>query len=598
MIIACNTALPWQQRVVYHIDVKLNTIDHTLSGTEHITYLNNSPDSLGEIWLNVYPNAYKDRNSVWARESEQMKEFGFSLAQENDRGYLDIRSLQIDEESPRYEIDDTRMRVILEKSLMPGDSVTFRVDFFLKIPKIFSRLGYKDNHYEIVQWYPKICVYDRAGWHNEYYHNIGEFYGEFGDFDVQVTLPSGFIVGATGDLVEPAEEIAFLDSFAIKGSELDRLRSGNKIVRKPRSRAGVKTLRFIARDVHDFAWVADKNYRLIRETYDSTVINVFHLKNEKEWCFAADYAKDAVKYYGQWYGPYPYKNLTVCRGYFSGGMEYPNLVIIGTKGSRLTRTLEQVVMHEVGHQWFYGLVGSDEMNEAWLDEGMNTFSEIRYMETKYGTADSYFKSAFLPRLTHRQYQKLFYYVTAVNKSEKPILTKSADFANEPQPVGYLTAAYSKPAFVLDMLKHMIGEVPFNRTMHRYYEEYKYRHPSTSDFIEIAREESQQDLTPFFDAWLRTTDVCDYAIKKVYRQADGTGVIIQKKGKITMPVEVMLETKQHVPYLRQINGDSSLMTIFFPVPGSMSARLSLTRARRFLKSTATIIIHLTAFRSNR
>ena len=550
--------------MAYRIEVVLDTAGHTLSGSERLVYRNNSPDTLKEIWFHLYPNAYRDRNSVWAKELEKMKNFEFSWSGKKDRGYVDVRSFTIDGRAARYEVNDTRMKAVIDKSLLPGDSLVADFDFFVKVPRFFSsgRLGHKGRHYEIVQWYPKVCVYDQSGWHPDYYHAVGEFYGEFGSFDVEITLPQECVVGATGTLIEPGEELDRLARYAITGPALDSLKQGDRVVRTFPESGGLKTVRFIADDVHDFAWVADRKYQLIRDTIGNVSINVLYFKNDREWRYAADYARDAVRHYTKWYGPYPYENLTVVRGLSSAGMEYPNLVIIPNRGSALTRGLEQVIMHEVGHQWFYGVLGSNEMDEAWLDEGINTFSEVRYFEEKYGRWNNYFKSRFLPPFDQRTFHQMLYYLTASNFDERPVLTKACEFADEPRPISYATAAYSKPGLVVDMLRHRLGEETFDRAMQRYYAEYKFRHPSTADFIDVLQNESGQELTLFFDAWLKSTDYCDYAIKRVRRVGNQTLVTVERKGKIVMPVEVMVEDGRGLSMVKEIAGDSAETTVPF------------------------------------
>ncbi|MEO0225551.1 MAG: M1 family metallopeptidase [candidate division WOR-3 bacterium] len=555
----------WQQKVNYRIDVELDTIQHTLTGKEILVYFNNSPDTLKEIWLHLYPNAYRDRNSVWAREQEQRKNYQFSGASKKDRGYIEVDSVFNDDRHLKYEIDDTRMKVYLDKAINPGDSIVLTIKFFVKIPTFFSRLGQRGSHYEIVQWYPKVCAYDAGGWHNDYYHTVGEFYGEYGNFDVTITLPEEMIVGATGELIEPEKEIAFLDSFAIKGNELDSFKIKRKINRKPRAGGSFKRLRFYAHNVHDFAWAADKNFYLLREIVDSITVDILFWARDKEWCRAGDYAKDALRTYSEWYGPYPYKKLTIVRGYQNGGMEYPNLIIVGTGGSPFTRRLEQVIIHEIGHQWFYSAIGSNEMDEAWLDEGMTTFSEIRYFEKKYGPDKNYFKTGIIPGFNERWINKTIYYITVTNQKERPVLTKASEFASEPLSISYASAAYAKPALILFMLKDQIGDETFDRIMRRYYADYKFCHPRTSDFIKIVEREYGAEMERFFDNWLNTNYYCDYAIKRVDRKKDKTIVTIEKRGQIVMPIEVLAINQEGLQYIQRVEGDSNEFRVVFHDP---------------------------------
>ncbi len=552
-LLAWEPALCWQQDVVYEIRATLRVETHTLEGTEVLVYRNNSPDTLDHLWIHLYPNAYRDRESKYAKEEELMGNYTFSFSGAEDRGYVEIASVSSEGRPLEYEVDGTKMRVESARPLKPGEELYLEIEFHLKIPKIFSRLGHKGRHYEMSQWYPKAVVYDAHGWHPDGYHALGEFYGEFGDYDVWITLPHDMVVGATGVLVEPEEEIKRMDSLAA-GERLER-------------EEGTKTLHFRAEKVHDFAWVADPDYRLIRGEHGRTRINILCLpKHEGAWKEVLGYARDALAYYGTWYGDYPYSTLTVADGYLGagGGMEYPNLVIISVESPSLTRLLELVVMHEIGHQWFYGVLGSNEMDETWLDEGINSFSELRYMEEKYGREGNLFNWPkwldFMPSFGDRWFHQVAYYIAATNHAEKPILTPAHEFVHEL--VAYQAAAYSKAAWVVDMLRYLLGDETFDEVMRTYVQRYSYKHPHTPDFIQVAEEVSGQELDWFFDQWLRTTEVCDYGIRRVERKGETTEVVVERKGGIVMPVDVLLETKDGDRHLKGWDGREKLKTLTF------------------------------------
>lgn len=555
LVLLPEPALCWQQDVDYEIHATLDVDNHTLEGMEVLTYRNNSPDTLNHLWIHLYPNAYKDRGTTYAKEMEGMQQYEFSFSTSEERGHIEIISLFSDGRSLRHSIEGTEMRVKLPQPLKPGGEVSLEMGFLLKVPRIFSRLGHKGEHYEVTQWYPKAVVYDEHGWHPDGYHALGEFYGEYGDYDVWITLPQKMVVGATGVLMEPEEEI----------ERMKRLAAGERF----ESLKGMKTLHFRAERVHDFAWVADPDYRVVRGREGDTAIWVLYLpEHEKDWKEVLGYAKDALRYYGNWYGEYPYPTLTVADGFLGtgGGMEYPNLVICSQGSVPLMRMLELVVMHEIGHQWFYGLLGSNEMDEAWLDEGINTFSEIRYMEEKYGKKGNLFNwpnwLGFMPSIGDRWVHQLSYYLTATNHAEKPILTPAYEFVDEP--IAYQTAAYSKPAWVVDMLRYLLGEETFDRVMRTYVERYSYRHPHFDDFIQTAEEVSGQDLNWFFNQWLKTTEVCDYAIKGFGEMLPGNKreVVVERRGEIVMPVDVMLVTEDGERHLKRWDGRDRLKTLSF------------------------------------
>ncbi len=550
----------WQQDVHYKIAVTLNPEDHTLTGKQTIAYKNNSPVSLSLLWFHLYPNAYKDNNSVYARELMEVGSSRFALASDEERGYINIDTIRVGKQNLEWshkENDETEMKVILPSPLQPGESIEIYIKFFVKIPHIFSRFGYLGNHYEFVQWYPKIVVYDKKGWHPDGYHLIGEFYGEFGTFDVEVTVPENITVAATGNLMSPATEITRLDSMAKVGAHLDSLRESKeekriKKILKPIKDVTLpstqKTLHFHAEKVHDFAWVADSRFILKRGNYRNVIINVYVLpSHEHQGKEAVKYTYDTLENYGKYYGPYPYAQVSVVDGGASsgGGMEYPNLTIINFGWPNWTRLLEMVIMHEVGHNWFYGMLGNNEMAEAWLDEGMNSFAENRYLEEKYGSEDNLTNwpryLSFMPQVNDRYFQTFMYYLFAANNAEQPILTPAYQFKES------YNLVYVKAAWVMDMLKYTLGEDKFDEVMQTYFARFQFKHPTTEDFIQVAEEISGRDLDCFFNQWLNTTNQSDLAIKKINKKKTNSGVkqiflTVEQKSKINMPADLMLEDR--------------------------------------------------------
>jgi len=550
----------WQQFAHYKIAVTLNTDEHTAIGHETITYKNNSPDTLNFVWFHLYPNAYKDDNSLYARDSREAGSSRFTLSSDDERGHIKIDTLRIGKQDLKWsykENDETEMKVILPAPLKPGESIEFDLKFFIKIPSIFSRFGHTGDHYEFTQWYPKIVVYDKKGWHPDGYRRTGEFYGEFGTYDVEITVPTNMTVAATGELVSPESEIARLDSMARMGAKLDDLRERKnkkaiknllKPIKKASLSPGQKTLHFHAEKVHDFAWVADHRFILKRGKYKNVVINIFTLpENEHQGKEAIDYTFDTLEHYGKHYGPYPYNQVSVVDGGNSagGGMEYPNLTIINFGSPSWLRFLELVIMHEVGHNWFYGMLGNNEMDEAWLDEGMNSFAENRYLEEKYGTAGNITNwphyLSFMPQLSDRYLHSFLYYAFAVNHAEQPILTPAHQFKES------YVLVYMKAAWTMDMLRYMLGDDKFDEVMQTYFDKFKFKHPTTEDFIRIAEQVSGRDLDKFFDDWLTTTKQCDLAIEKIKRRKTSAGtkelsVTIEQQAEINMPTDLLIENK--------------------------------------------------------
>ncbi len=497
----------WQQQVEYTISVSLDTAAKTLMINEVIVYHNNAPTSLDTLYFHLYANAYKDNNTVFAKELKRMGGDIFLRAKPADRGWIEINSVTNGTNNLEFVIDETIMAVILDNPLDGGDSVVLHIEALLKIPKIYSRLGYKDNHFEIVQWYPKLCVYDEKGWHKQGYHALGEFHGEFGRFDVNIELPSEFVVAATGEIVDSA-----------------KISDGRKV------------LHYVANDVHDFAWVCDPDFEIEVHNVDDIDIEVYYLKkNRKKWQHAGKYAVDALSRYNKWLGKYPYKKLSVVQGYFGEGMEYPHLVIIGGTEDGFTRQFELAIVHEIAHQWFYGILGSNEMDEAWLDEGFTSYAEARYFVDKYGITNSFFKSPLIPALPHNFKSKFVYYITLTNNLEKPVLTRSSEFVDVP--VAYQNAAYSKPALFLRYLEAYLGPNTFDNILKSYYERYQFKHPKTEDFIAVCEEISNKNLADFFHNFLNTTAYCDWHIKKIAHDT----LIIENKGEFILPTDLYVKT---------------------------------------------------------
>ena len=536
----------WQQQVDYEIAVTLDDEKHFLNGSEIITYHNNSPDDLHEIWLHIYPNAYKNETTAYAAQERSWGEWDFESSTAKQRGWIEVENLQINGEFAEFVIPENaidQMKIILGNPLKAGETLQIFLDFEVKIPNIFSRLGHNGQHYEITQWFPKCAVYDNLCWHNFSYLDQGEFYSDFGNYDVSITLPKNYRVGATG-ILQTQSEIAFLDSLAQLDENAEFQNNQNTI----------KTVCYKAEQVHDFAWFADKNYIVRKyEFHPKTIKNsvdiwVFNLpKNKRVWRDAPIFSHDALDFYSRWYGDYPYSQMTVVDGDLNagGGMEYPNITVVSTSSS--ADMLEMVIMHEIGHQWFYGILANNERDEAWLDEGINSFSEHRYWNEKYGKNDPLwilpnetdlpFDVPIFSQITHKYMQDMSYFYQAVRNADQPINLESSEF----EWLNYSGIVYSKSAIILTVLQQYLGEVKFDRAMRQFYETWKFRHPRTADFREIIESVAGEKLDWFFDDLLQTTKKIDLAISdfSVKSSADGfvTTVKIENRGDIEMPTEI-------------------------------------------------------------
>src|SRR4030042_2279861 len=282
------TLCSWQQRVGYTIEVNLDVDNKKLSGIEYFSYYNNAPIALETIYLHIYPNAYKDTHTAFSRETERLPGANFRDAGLKTRSWINVNRVSIDAREIRFSVDTTILAVILDQPLNPDDSLKLVIDFELKIPKIFSRLGYHGDHYEFVQWYPKACVFYQKGGHFDTYHAIGEFYGEFGAYDVTINLPGDYIMAPTGKQI-PTRDHEKTDLY------------NNR-----------KSVRFQADNIHDFAWVCDPDFIMEKINVDNIEVKIyFQKKHRRKWRNAGVYAIGAVSRLNRWFGKYPFHDLRI-----------------------------------------------------------------------------------------------------------------------------------------------------------------------------------------------------------------------------------------------------------------------------------------------
>lgn len=532
----------WQQNVDYAIQARLDSDSHSLTATEQVSYGNVSPYALDTLYFHLYANAYRDMNTVYAREAKIMGDDLLHRCGEHERGWIEVTQVSCRGRRVEFRAESTLLLILLPSPLESGDSVTLDIEFTLGFPGFFSRLGYEGEHYEAVQWYPKICVFDQQGWHLDTYHALGEFYGEFASYDVRLDLPADYMVAATGTRVE-------CESGFRPGGQ-----NGNAAAPSPAER---RETHFCATEVHDFAWVCDPDYRVACYEEDGISIHVFYRgKHEKKWRRAGDYARDAVRCYTRWYGPYPYTSLSIAESVVSGGMEYPMLVLVGGGEDSFTRLFEVTLVHELAHQWFYGVLGNNELEEAWLDEGFASYTEMRYIDEKYTDQGWLLKIPFLEQPPRRYYHQFVYYLVHTNGLEKPVRTPAYRFVSAP--VAYESSAYSKPALFLEYLENYLGRDTFDRILKRYYRDNRFTHVSTEDFVSVCEQESAQDLGWLFDGFLNTTEYCDWSVQDV----DDRSVRIRNNGSFNMPVDVLV-TAEKGPWMYPVGPDDDTVTITVP-----------------------------------
>ena len=582
----------FQQHVAYDISVELDDRAHTLSAYEKLTYTNNSPDTLEFIWFHLWPNAYKNDSTALAQQFLRLGSTRFKYTKEKDRGYIDSLDFLVDGVDAEWNFHKDWIdvvKVILPKPLIPGRNIIIETPFFVKLPKVISRLGHTGKHYEITQWYPKPAVYDKDGWHPLPYLNMFEFYSEFGLFDVRITLPKHYRIMATGDLINSEEELAWLDSLAGVGDSLKRLNDKDfkKVIKKLKKERKkntkkdksdtetdiipvLKTVHFRQDRVHDFAWFADQ-YWIVNKgelwlkdsTRQVTLWSMYLPKNAEMWRSSVEYLHDSGYWYSRFYGNYPYNHITAVDGDMSagGGMEYPNITVISRDRSK--DLLEYVIMHEVGHNWFYGILGNNERDHTWLDEGLNEYSNIRYWEKKYSDRNNQFvmQDIIQNKLgVGKNFDiHLFHYlsIAAIAKSRD---AQPLDIsANESFAYANYGQNYTRTAVMMRFLEHYLGEQKIDQIMQDFYDTWKFRHPRPDDLRYSFEKHLDEDISWFFENVFENTSYIDFSITK-----KGNIFSLTNSGTFNVPVEVGYYDKSGKEIKRSwVRTDKKTMTLEAP-----------------------------------
>lgn len=512
----------WQQELQYKISVKLNDQDHSLDAFETLVYTNHSPDTLHFIWFHLWPNAFKNDRTAF---SEQMLENGdtrFYFGGKDYRGYvnrLDFRVNEVTAKTEDHPQDIDVVKLLLPKPLLPGESITITTPFHVQLPEISSRGGHVGQSYQVTQWYPKPAVYDQRGWHPMPYLDQGEFYSEFGSFDVEITVPSNYVVAATGDLLD-AEEKKWLEtrkeSVAKPVAKKKPQQWGaKKITEKdlfPPSSVETKTLHYHQDRIHDFAWFTDKRYLVRRGEMTLSsgkkveLYSFFPPWQKQNWDKSLDGLKDAVQKRSDWLGEYPYSTISIVQGYSTGGMEYPTLAII--RGLENPTDLQMTIEHEVGHNWFYGILGNNERDHMWMDEGMNTYYDDRYRQERYPAAKS--KSGGLWKdLEEDKMDRIIYKTLVAQHLDQPISTSSVDFTD----INYNYIGYTKTADWMKSLELSLGQNKFDSCMRTYFSTWQFKHPYPEDFKTLIDSVSNRNNDSVFLKLYETGDLQPSSKKK-------------------------------------------------------------------------------------
>lgn len=567
----------FQQEVNYIITVSLDDTHHILRGYETFEYVNNSPDELDFLYIHLWPNAYKNGKTALAKQLKASGEEILISAPDSITGYIDSLDFSVDGKSLAWNYHTEHIdiaKLILKEPLGPGERISVSTPFRVKLPSgQVSRLGHVGESYQITQWYPKPAVYDENGWHEMPYLNQGEFYSEYGSFDVSITLPANYVVGATGDL-QTQSEIDFLtEKVKVTEEKIAKLDSGKKINRRsntpfPPSSKTLKTIRYTQNNVHDFAWFADKRYDVLKGSVElphsgRTVTSwaMFVPQNIELWQKAIEYINDGTYYYSKWNGDYPYDQVTAVDGTISagGGMEYPNVTVIGNTGS--AQGLETVIVHEVGHNWFYGILGSNERVHGWMDEGLNTLNEVRYFMTKYPDNDALAKTIPIldfEGLHYHDQNDVFYRLVQATGLDQPIETHSACFAS----ANYGVVMYQKTGLIFDYLRHYLGDELFDKAMMSYYESFKFKHPQPEDLQKAFAEVTGDSIQWVFESLVNTTQRIEARLGHVKQKENSFEVTVLNVGHVKSPIPVALLDGEKVIELKWTSpGENKTKLVF-------------------------------------
>jgi hypothetical protein len=536
----------FQQEVNYKIHVALNDRKHELNGFESVEYINNSPDTLIFLYFHLWPNAYSNNNTALARQVFSMKGRGKLFNDEELKGYIDSLDFEANGNQVQWDLlqgSPDICTIILNEPLYPGDTVRITTPFHVKIPKgVTSRLGHIGESYQISQWYPKPAVYDRSGWHQMPYLDQAEFYSEFGRFDVSITLPANYIVGATGNL-QNEEEKRFLDMLASDPTSMKAIyyRDGDF----PPSSNEMKTLTYTENNIHDFAWFADKRFHVLKGSVklpgSERVVTTWVMFTNKEahlWWNAISYVNSAVGYFSKCIGDYPYNVFTAVQSPLNSGagMEYPGLTVIGLAGDPYL--LDQVIAHEICHSWFYSAIGSDERRFPFMDESIASAYESRYLNEKYpgkklwelGFRNRKLSKFFkIDEIPVQRIQELEWLVPARQNLERPINLAATDYNSD----NYGSIIYYKAAQGFNYMRAYLGDSLFDTIMHDYYSKWKNKHPQPDDLRAVFESNTTKDLAWFFDDFLGTTKRLDYKIVRSENQR----LLIKNKGELNGPLSL-------------------------------------------------------------
>ena len=479
------------------------TTNKKITANQSIIYKNNSDKTLDFIWFHIYPNAYKNKQTAMmqqiindASRTEKLGEIDYGSMVSCNFSTEGKKLNTSPHENATY-IDI--IKVHLATPLAPGKSTTINSEFTVKLPSYFSRSGYADGEFMVTQWYPKPAVFDKDGWHEFPYLDMGEFYSEYADYTVSITIPSNLIIGATGVLQSKEE----LDQYKSIGRKNTENKTGKPALYQP-NKTAIKTLTYTAQHVPDFAWFAAPDMIIQYDTIQLATKNVdafsfYHNKEKTIWNKSIDYVKDATRKYSQWIGEYQYPTVQAFEGpknNASGGMEYPMITLITSPDANPER-LDEVITHEVGHNWFMSMLGSNERMHTWQDEGLNSYFENRYMAEKYRSNSIFGESipANLKKLPTEEFQRLIYNAMKQIPMNSKIDQPAANF---PTSEDYAITSYYKASMWMYGLEAKYGRKLVDEAFQLYFKKWHGKHVSPKDLQKAFEEVTGDNLDHYFN----------------------------------------------------------------------------------------------------
>jgi hypothetical protein len=542
---------PLSSRVAnYKIQVRLDTDSKTLYGQQWLHWRNDSNVRADELQFHLYMNGFRSKSSSFMASMSERRR---NMIEEDELGSIEISRFVIDDDTNLIEKieyiqpddanlhDSSLIRVPLSKPVMPGDTTQIEIEFSCRLPRIIARTGYVHTFYMLGQWFPKIGVFEEGRWNSHQFFRQSEFFADFGVYDVTLSLPKNFVVGATGQLIK--EEV----------------------------KDSLKTLHFRAEDVHDFAITAWPDYeKMVKNINGVDVVLLYVPEHKGKVDRYFNIIEASLNFTAKWLMPYPYPQLTVVDvplfAYEAGGMEYPTLITCASVWGipeNIRFYLEEYTVHEFVHQYFYGILASNESEEPWMDEGFTSYATQKILSHVYGLNRS--ASTFLNILVGAHDFRKKGYMRNPDRS----ITVKPSWKFKPRSYGVST--YNKPMLILQTLENYQGTAMMDSIMAAYIKRWGFKHPRTENFIDIVQEYTSQDMQWFFQSALFDSSVLDYSVEIIRQQQDSMGsfqgseIVVSRRGDFIFPVEIEYQLAKGHTVLKEWDGIDSVYTLFIPGP---------------------------------